>query len=41
MPRLASLSRTAWACTQALAVFAICIGTGMALPLTLIGFQAL
>lgn len=41
MTRIASLSRTAWTYAQSLAVFAICIGTGMALPLTLIGFQGL
>jgi hypothetical protein len=42
MTRLASLCRTAWTATQSLTVFAICIGTGLALPLGLAatGFQA-
>lgn len=37
MTRLASLAQQA----QALAVFAICIGTALALPLALIGVQTL
>jgi hypothetical protein len=37
MTRMTALTRH----LQALAVFAICIGTGAALPLTLIGFQGL
>jgi hypothetical protein len=43
MTRLSSLCRTASSAAQALSVFAICIGTGLALPLGLvsIGFQSL
>jgi hypothetical protein len=37
MTRFANLTRQA----QSFAVFALCIGTALALPLTLVGFQAL
>lgn len=43
MTHVAQAARSAWTQAQAMAVFALCIGTGMVLPLTLvsIGFHAL
>lgn len=43
MTTLTAAARTAWTQAQAVAVFAICIGTGMALPAFLIamGVQSL
>ena len=43
MTQVAAAARTAWSQAQALAVFALCIGAGMVLPVTLvsIGFHAL
>ncbi len=41
MTRVAQAARAAWTQAQTLAVFAMCIGAGMVLPLSLvsIGFQ--
>ena len=41
MTHFAHAARAAWIQAQALAVFALCVGAGMALPLTLvsIGFH--
>jgi hypothetical protein len=43
MARFSSMARSAWRCMQASAVFALCIGAAMVLPVTLaaVGFHTL